>query len=93
MVFVAEPGAVSVDPTDVELSYVGGPTTVVFQPVAVAPPDPHALVQGTASFASPPIELDAMTSPWGLALPPGFVVDPDRVHDLWVLVRYHVTNA
>jgi len=51
------------------------------------------LLEGTATFESPPVELTDATEPWPLVLPTDAITNPDAIHDLWVLVRYHVSTT
>jgi len=78
-VFVGDSSAVSLETTDI--LGPSGLTSVTFSVVG----------RGMATFAPSSVELTDVTEPWSLVLPTDAISDPDAVHDLWVLVRYHVT--
>jgi hypothetical protein len=74
----AEPGGVS---------FVSAPDLLETTVPPPIPPEPPELPFPVAF----PVVLSSTTGPWSLAVPNNAIVDPDRIDDLWVLVRYHVT--
>lgn len=101
MVFVGDPSAVSgTRPMALDLSTPASPSpvSVGFEDiVADTETGVPLLFEGTAIFdgqAPNPtaVTIDSSTGPWTLTLPAGAITDPDALHDLWVLVRYHVAS-
>ncbi|MEX1363866.1 MAG: hypothetical protein AB1Z98_12110, partial [Nannocystaceae bacterium] len=86
MVFVGDPAAVSLG-GPVTLNVPGGTVDVGFV-------ENNGVLEGTAVFDGQAPNLSAIaidaSSGWSLELAAGAITDPDALHDLWVLVQYHV---
>jgi hypothetical protein len=86
LVFIGDPAAI-VLPGPVDLVTPGGTASVAFGAVA-------GLLEGTVSTPAPalPVVLPTGGEAWSLQLPANAILDPDAVHDLWVLVEYRTTT-